>query len=137
MPQVPWYPWLTSQVSPYNLFRVRALRYFEVLFLMITFLWWVLLFISIFVSPPGMNSRGSGFFDFAYTTLTIGNILVALLFFNVPSTPMGVLSMTLSVLLLVDVIIIVAVGRIRAEEGGIGIASVVWAAIIGLYNVLG
>ena len=136
MPQVPWYPWLTSQVSPYNLFRVRALRYFEVLFLMITFLWWVLLFISIFVSPPGMNSRGSGFFDFAYTTLTIGNILAALLFFSVPSTSVGVLSMMLSVLLLIDVIIIVAVGRIRAEEGWIGIASVVWAAIIALYNVL-
>jgi pimeloyl-ACP methyl ester carboxylesterase len=103
---------------------------------MITFVWWVLLFVSIFVSPPGMNTRGSGFFDFAYTTLTIGNILVALLFFAVPSTPMGVLSMTLSALLIVDMIIILAVSRIRAEEGWVGIASVVWAAIIGLYNVL-
>jgi pimeloyl-ACP methyl ester carboxylesterase len=103
---------------------------------MITFLWWALLFVSIFVSPPGMNTRGSGFFDFAYTTLTVGNILVALLFFAVPSTPMGVLSTTLSVLLLVDMIIIVAVSRIRAEEGWVGIASVIWAAIIGLYNIL-
>jgi pimeloyl-ACP methyl ester carboxylesterase len=127
---------LIIQVSPYNLFRVRALRYFEVLFLMITFVWWVLLLVSIFVSPPGLNSRGSGFFDFSYTTLTIGNILIALLFFAVPSTPMGVLSMTLSVLLIVDMIVIVAVARIRVEEGWVGIASVVWAAIIGLYNVV-
>ena len=103
---------------------------------MITFLWWVLLFVSIFVSPPGMNTRGSGFFDFAYTTLTIGNILVALLFFAVPSTPMGVLSMMLSVLLIVDMIIILAVSRLRAEEGWVGIASVVWAAFVGLYNIL-
>jgi pimeloyl-ACP methyl ester carboxylesterase len=127
---------LTIQVSPYNLFRVRALRYIEVLFLVITFVWWILLLVSTFVSPPGLNSRGSGFLDFSYTTLTLGNILIALLFFTVPSTPMGVLSMTLSVLLIVDMIIILAVARIRLEEGGVGIASVVWAAIIGLYNVL-
>ena len=49
---------------------------------------------------------------------------------------MGVLSMVLSVLLLVDMIIILAVARIRIEEGWVGIASVVWAAVIGLYNVL-
>jgi pimeloyl-ACP methyl ester carboxylesterase len=103
---------------------------------MITCLWWVLLFISIFVSPPHMHSRGSGFFDVSYATLTIGNLLVALLFFATPSTPMGVLSLATSVLLLVDMIIIVAVGRLRAEEGWVGITSVVWAAIIGLYNVL-
>ena len=103
---------------------------------MITFVWWVLLFVSIFVTPPGMNTRGSGFFDFSYTTLTIGNILVALLFFAVPSTPMGVLSMVLSFLLIVDMIIILAVSRLRFEEGWVGIVSVVWATIIGLYSIL-
>lgn len=103
---------------------------------MITCLWWVLLFVSIFVSPPQMHSRGSGFFDVSYATLTIGNLLVGLLFFATPSTPMGVLSMATSVLLLVDMIIILAVGRLRVEEGWVGIASVVWATVIGLYNVL-
>lgn len=103
---------------------------------MITCLWWVLLFISIFVSPPQMHSRGSGFFDVAYTTLTIGNILTALLFFATPSTPMSILSMAISVLLLIDMIIILAVPRIRVEEGWIGVASVVWAALIGLYNIV-
>lgn len=103
---------------------------------MITFLWWVLLFVSIFVSPPKMHSRGSGFFDFSFTTLTLGNILVALLFFAVPSTPMGVLSMAVSVLLLIDMIIIVSVPRLRVEEGWVGIASVIWATLIGLYNVV-
>lgn len=83
-----------------------------------------------------MHSRGSGFFDVSYTTLTIGNILVALMFFAVPSTPMGVLSMAISVLLLIDMIIILAVTRIRAEEGWVGIASVIWAALIGFYNVI-
>ena len=133
------FPWTLAdepQVSPYNLFRVRALRYFEVLFLVISFLWWVLLLVSTFVSPPKFNSRGSGFFDFSYTSLTIGNILVGLLFFSVPSTPMGILSMVLSVLLIVDMIVILAVTRVRAEEGWVGIASVIWAAVIGFYLVL-
>jgi Region of unknown function (DUF2417) len=103
---------------------------------MITFVWWVMLIISIFVSPPGMHSRGSGFFDISYTTLTIGNILVALLFFAVPSSPMGVLSMAISVLLLINMIIILAVPRLRLEEGWVGITAVVWAAVIGLYNVI-
>lgn len=126
----------SHQVSPYNLWSVRALRYFNVLFLIITFLWWVLLFISIFVSPPYMHSRGSGFFDVAYALLTMGNLLVALLFFATPSTPMSILGMVVSVMLLIDTIIIVAVARIRAEEGWVGIASVVWAASMGLYSVL-
>lgn len=103
---------------------------------MLTCLWWVLLFISIFVSPPHFNSRGSGFFDVAYTTLTIGNIFTALLFFAHPSTAMSVLSIAISVLLLIDMIIILAVPQIRVEEGWIGIASVVWAVLIGLYNVV-
>lgn len=83
-----------------------------------------------------MHSRGSGFFDVSFTTLTIGNILVALIFFAVPSTAMGVLSMAISVLLLIDMIIILAVTRIRNEEGWVGIASVIWAALIGFYNVI-
>lgn len=123
-------------VSPYNLWSVRALRWFEIVFLVITFLWWVLLLVSIFVSPPRFNSRGSGFFDFSYTTLTVGNILVALIFFAVPSSAMSILSMSISVLLLIDMIIILAVPQIRVEEGWVGIASVVWAALIGFYNVI-
>lgn len=103
---------------------------------MITCLWWTLLFVSIFISPPKMHSRGSGFFDVAYTTLTIGSILTALLFFATPSTAMSILSMAISVLLLIDMIIILAVPRIRVEEGWIGVASVVWAALMGLYNVV-
>lgn len=124
------------QVSPYNLWSVRALRYFSILFAIITFLWWVLLLVSIFVSPPMMHSRGSGFFDFSYTTLTLGNLLVAILFFSTPSKPMQVGSLIVSAFLLIDTIIIVAVPRIRVEEGWVGIASVLWATLIALYNVL-
>ncbi|KAI4160647.1 MAG: hypothetical protein LQ342_005580 [Letrouitia transgressa] len=123
-------------VTPFNLWSVRALRYLCVLFMAITFLWWVLLLVSIFVSPPMMHSRGSGFFDFSYTTLTLGNLLIALLFFATPSKAMEVSSLVLAGILLIDAIIVVSVQRLRSEEGWVGIASVVWATLIALYNVM-
>ena len=123
-------------MSPYNLWSVRALRYFSVLLLVISFLWWVVLLVSIFVSPPGLNTRGSGFFDFSYTTVTVANLLIAILFFSVPSKVMEISSFVIAGLLLINVIIIVSVARIRTEEGWVGISSVVWATLIALYNVV-
>lgn len=125
-----------SQVSPYNLWTVRALRFFTVLFTAITFLWWVLLLVSIFVSPPGLHTRGSGFFDFSYTCLSLGILLCSLLFFTAPSLAMRVCQGVIAVILLVDLIIIVAVPRLRAEEGPPGIASVVWAFLLALWCVM-
>lgn len=125
-----------SQVSPYNLFSVRAVRYVCVLFLIITFLWWVLLLVSIFVSPPMMHSRGSGFFDFAFTTLTAGNLLIGLLFFSTPSRAMEISSLIIAGFLLIDMIIVLAIQRLRSEEGWVGIASVIWATAMALYNVM-
>lgn len=66
----------------------------------------------------------------------MGNLLVAVLFFAIPSTPMSILGLVVSVMLSIDMIIILAVARIRAEEGWVGIASVVWAALMSLYAVL-
>lgn len=83
-----------------------------------------------------MHSRGSGFFDFSYTTLTFGNLLLAIFFFTVPSKVMEIGSLVLVGFLLIDVIIIVSVQRLRIEEGWVGIASVIWATLIGLWNVL-
>jgi pimeloyl-ACP methyl ester carboxylesterase len=111
------------------------MRYFSVLFLAISFLWWVLLLVSIFVSPPGLHSRGSGFFDFSYTTLTTGILVITLLFFSAPSKAAQVSCLVISILLLVDMILIVAVPRIRVEEGWVGIASVVWALLISIWLI--
>jgi pimeloyl-ACP methyl ester carboxylesterase len=123
-------------VSPYNLWSVRFLRYFTILFLMISCLWWTLLLISIFISPPGMHSRGSGFFDFAYTCLTIGNLLVTVIFFIAPAKALRITTSIVAGFLLIDMILILAVPRIRLEEGWVGIASVVWAAFIALWCIL-
>jgi pimeloyl-ACP methyl ester carboxylesterase len=124
------------KVSPYNLWTVRALRALSVAFLAITFIWWVLLLVSIFVSPPGLHTRGSGFFDFSYTTLTAGSLLCSLLFFSAPSLAMRVAQGLIGVIIFIDLIIIVAVPRIRGEEGPPGIASVVWAVFISGWCVL-
>jgi pimeloyl-ACP methyl ester carboxylesterase len=83
-----------------------------------------------------MHSRGSGFFDFSYTTLTLGLILVALLFFSSPSRAMRIEAAIVGVLLLVDMIIIVSVARIRQEEGWVGIASVVWAVLMATWSLV-
>jgi pimeloyl-ACP methyl ester carboxylesterase len=92
--------------------------------------------VSIFVSPPGMHSRGSGFFDFSFTTLTFGNLLIVLLFFASPSKAAQVTSLVISVLLLFDVIMVVSVPQLRLEEGWVGIASVVWALLIAVWTVV-
>ncbi|KAL1988079.1 hypothetical protein VTN96DRAFT_1110 [Rasamsonia emersonii] len=123
-------------VSPYNLWSVRALRLFSLIFLALSFVWWVFLLVSIFVSPPMMHTRGSGFFNFAYTTLTVGNLIIGLLFFAVPSRPMTIWGAVLSVLLVVDTLLILSVPRLRVEEGWVGIASVLWATVIATYNVV-
>lgn len=123
-------------VSPYNLWSVRFLRYFTVLFSMVTFLWWVLLLVSIFVSPPAMHSRGSGFFDFSYTTLTLGLLVLVLLFFSTPSKAAQVTCLVIAVMLLVDMILIVSVSRLRVEEGWVGITSVIWALLIAIWTIM-
>jgi len=115
---------------------VRFLRYLTILFLVINFLWWVLLLVSIFVSPPGLHTRGSGFFDFSFTTLTAGMLLVALLFFSAPSKAMRISMAIITGFLLIDMILILAIPRLRLEEGWPGIASVVWASLIGIWCVI-
>ncbi|KAE8353024.1 hypothetical protein BDV28DRAFT_133990 [Aspergillus coremiiformis] len=124
------------QVSPYNLWSVRALRGLTSLFLAISFVWWTFLLVSIFVSPPTMHTRGAGFFSFAYTTLTVGYLIIALLFFSVPSKPMTICGAILFLFLFVDMCIILGVARLRVEEGWVGIASVVWATFIAIYVTL-
>jgi len=58
--------------------------------------------------------------------------MVAVLFFASPAKAMRVTSAVIAVFLIIDMIIILAVPQIRFEEGWVRIASVVWAAIIGL-----
>jgi pimeloyl-ACP methyl ester carboxylesterase len=82
-----------------------------------------------------MHSRGSGFFDFSYSTLSMGLLLLVLLFFSTPSTASQITALVIAVILLIDMIIILAVPKIRMEEGWVGIASCVWALLVSLWAI--
>lgn len=119
-----------------NLWTVRLLRMISIIFLLISFLWWVVLLVSLFVTPPGLHTRGSGFFIFSYSTLTVGNLLVLVLFYSSPSKAQRISCLTIAVLLLVDLIVILAVSRLRLEEGWVGVATVAWATLMAIWTVI-
>lgn len=123
-------------MSPYNLWAVRALRYLTVFAALVNFIWWIILFVSLFVTPPGLNTPGSGYTDFAYVTLTMGNLLITILFFSLPSAALRVSMSIVSILLVVDLIIILAVPQIRHEESWPGIASIIWAVLISIHCII-
>lgn len=122
-------------VSPYNLWTVRIVRYVTVALTVITFAWWVLMIVSVFITPPGLHVRGSPFFAFCYASIALFALAVSLLFFSVPSRWSRVLSIVTAVLLLVDAILILAVPRLRHEELWVGVASVAWASLMAIWTV--
>ncbi|KAI5291517.1 hypothetical protein KEM54_004068 [Ascosphaera aggregata] len=123
-------------VTPYNLWSIRALKGLTGLLLLLTLIWWLILFVSTFVTLPGMRFRGSGFFSLAYATLSIAVILVGFIFFAVPSLPMTVCSGAMSIFLLINMMIIVCAPTIRKEEGWVGITSVIIALALSFYLLL-
>ncbi|KAI2638179.1 mitochondrial integral membrane protein [Xylaria nigripes] len=123
-------------VTPYNLWSVRITRYITILFALITFVWWVILLVSAFVTAPGFHTRGSGFFSFSYTSLALANLLFDLVFFAVPAKTVRIASVVLGVLLLINAIILVAVRQTRYEEGWVGIASVLWALVMSIWTLV-
>ncbi|TQN75275.1 hypothetical protein CSHISOI_00132 [Colletotrichum shisoi] len=120
-------------VSPYNLWTVRMMRWATVLFTALTFTWWTLTLVSVFVTPPGMHTRGSGFQAFSYSSLALFTLLFTLVFFGVPSKAVRILSIFMAFMLFVDMILILAVQKNRYEETGVGVASVVWAFLMSLW----
>lgn len=48
-------------ITPYSLAAVRSLRLIGVGLLVLSVVWWLLMFISIYVTIPGLHARGSGF----------------------------------------------------------------------------
>lgn len=122
-------------VSPYNLFTVRLVRVVTVALACLTFLWWTLLLVALFITPPGLHARGSPFFAFGYATVAFLTLATELLFFSVPSRSTRVLSWVAAGLLVVDAVVILAVGGVRHEEMVVGAASVLWAAGMAVWAV--
>lgn len=123
-------------VSPYNLWSIRILRYLTLFFAFVSFVWWVLLLVSAFATPPGIHTRGSLFYAFGFSTLTMANLTFVLIFFGVPSKSVRILSFVMSFLLMLDMILLLAVQRTRYEEGWVGAVSVIWALLMSLWTLL-
>lgn len=86
-------------VSPYNLWTIRILRYVTILFAVLTFVWWTLLLVSTFATPPGFHQRGSNFYAFSFVSVTFANLLFTLVFFGVPAKPVRIVAVSMSVCL--------------------------------------
>ncbi|KAI1096243.1 hypothetical protein F5B19DRAFT_488858 [Rostrohypoxylon terebratum] len=123
-------------VSPYNLWSVRIVRYLTILFTILAFVWWTILLVSTFVTPPGFHTRGSGFFAFSYASLALANLLFTLIFFAIPSKAVRILSIIMAGLLLVDAVLLISVEKTRQEEGWVGMVSVLWALLIAIWTLL-
>ncbi|KAL6405451.1 hypothetical protein AUP68_11207 [Ilyonectria robusta] len=123
-------------VSPYNLWGVRILQYLTVVFTFATLVWWVLLLVSAFATPPGFQTRGSVFLAFGYTSLTLANMVITVLFFGVPAKPVRVLAVFMSAALVLDMVLILSVQKTRYEEGWVGVATVIWALLTCLWTLL-
>ncbi|UKZ46597.1 hypothetical protein TrVGV298_000802 [Trichoderma virens] len=105
-------------VSPYNLFSIRMLRYLTLFFTALTFLWWVILLVSAFATAPGFHTKGSGFFAFGYTSLTLSNMFFTLLFFGVPSKAVRILGIVIAAILALDTILLASVQKTRTVKWG-------------------
>ncbi|ERT02887.1 mitochondrial integral membrane protein [Sporothrix schenckii 1099-18] len=123
-------------VSPYNLFSVRATHYFTGFLLFLTSVWWILLLVSLFVTPPGFQTRGSPFTAFAYATVALTSLAVSLLFFAAPSKSVRVITGIVALFLFVNTIVTAAVERTRHEEGWVGITSVAWALAMAVWTIV-
>lgn len=71
----------------------------------------------------------------SFSTLATGSLVLLLLFFATPAKSEQYSWIILSVFLFIDIIIILAVGRIREEEGWVGIVTVIWATVISTWGV--
>ncbi|WXC54002.1 hypothetical protein SNK03_000009 [Fusarium graminearum] len=122
-------------VSPYNLWIIQALRYLTIVFALVTFIWWVLLLVSSFATPPGFQRPGSGWLAYNYASLTLANLLFTLVFFGVPSKSVRMLIIFMSGILILDITLLLAVHKIRYEESWVGTISVIWALFMGLWTL--
>ncbi|KKA28452.1 hypothetical protein TD95_002584 [Thielaviopsis punctulata] len=131
--------WLSPDdpaVTPYNLWSVRILRLMTMVIAAITVIWFCVLLISMFATPPGMHTPGSVFYSLFYTIVSMITLTSLLLFFDAPAQSSRILSLIVAVVLVLDTVLVLAVEKTRIEEGWVGVASVLWALLISLWVIL-
>lgn len=84
-------------VTPYNLWTIRILRYATIAMTVLTFVWWTILLVATFATPPGFHQRGSNFYAFSFASLAFAILLFTLVFFGVPAKSVRILTIVMSV----------------------------------------
>ncbi|KAL5611836.1 hypothetical protein BROUX41_000590 [Berkeleyomyces rouxiae] len=131
--------WLSPDdpaVTPYNLWSVRILRLLTMTVAAVTSVWFFVLLVSMFATPPAMNVRGSVFYSLFYTILSLVMLTTVLLFFDAPAKSSRILSVVIAVVLVLDTVLVLAVEKTRIEEGWVGVASALWALLVSLWIIL-
>lgn len=143
-------------MSPFNLWTVRVMRYITLFMGLLTVVWWSLLLISAFATPPGLHTRGSGFFALGNASVALCLLAFNLAFFGTPSKctrrlcasmavrgpsnhPPDLHALTkhkLQFALLVNAILALSVQMVRYQEGWVGTVSVLWALLMSLWVLL-
>lgn len=129
------------------------MRYVTLFMGLVSLVWWALLLISAFATPPGLHTRGSGFFALGNATVALLLIISNLAFFGTPSKSTRGLCATMAVrnlaprhltlantlvqvALLINAILALSVQMVRYQEGWVGTVSVLWALLMSLWVLL-
>ncbi|KAL1882722.1 hypothetical protein VTK73DRAFT_1242 [Phialemonium thermophilum] len=123
-------------VSPYNLWTVRLVRRVTTALTLVTFLWWIVQLVSAFVTPPGLHTRGGGFFALSYVSLALITLSASLVFFSTPSKSARILGIIMAALFLLHAVIILAVRQIRHEEIWVGVVTLLWALLMSVWQLV-
>lgn len=118
---------------------VRLLRLSLYFFAIVSFCWWLVVTINLFVSvTPVLESPGAGFFEIDLAGLSFIATLTTLYFFPSPAT-LDILSSYLALLLLfVDLIVVVSVPILRHRHGSnpIGLITLIGSVVLMALNSL-
>ena len=123
-------------VSPYNLLRVRTLRYASIGLLALAGLWWLLLLISTFVTPPGLHTSGGGWWSFSFATLSFALLLTLLLFYRTPSHTERVLYALTLLFTFTSLLLLVIPSGTRHAESFTGLASAAFAVFVAAWCII-
>ena len=114
-------------VSPLNLKSVRILRLTLCLMSVLTYIWAILLFINCFVSIPVIiQLRTSGFLELDMTVVSFISLLIALLFFSLPTNVERVMGYTITSLFFIQFILMWTIPHLRHSYSIVGIVTTGW-----------
>jgi uncharacterized protein DUF2417 len=84
-------------LSPYQDTGVKIAWITTIVFTVLTAVWWLILFISTFLTISRLHSPGSIFFGFSYTSIALSLLTIHLVFFAAPAKLIRILGFVMAV----------------------------------------